>query len=331
MKYLFFLFIGLFFANFCYCQEHNDERTKFDGFPTSYIGDEFLSISSLNTRYDLVSYMDDSIVKNELEKHDEVYKKLFYDCEYGNPDIKDLYYLNFIKKSNIKVSFSDKKINSINKGPKIKPDLKFNLQEKGLEILISNTNTYNTYESYIYYRYKFKKNYSDCSDRVFMDSFVNKKEIEIIKTNENTNYITTSRLINNDAIEITNGKDVIATIDRNGFINLDTYLKNLIEDNVTIYALCNFCKIDKYEFLLDVSEYKKFNKIYKNKLKLEKDKEKAKLIEIEKERVLKEREEKQKRDNELKAKLKPYKNQCKELGFNEGSKKFKDCVVELME
>jgi hypothetical protein len=26
-----------------------------------------------------------------------------------------------------------------------------------------------------------------------------------------------------------------------------------------------------------------------------------------------------------------YKNQCKELGFTEGSKKFKDCVVELME
>ena len=25
------------------------------------------------------------------------------------------------------------------------------------------------------------------------------------------------------------------------------------------------------------------------------------------------------------------KNQCKELGFKEGSKKFKDCVVELME
>ena len=39
----------------------------------------------------------------------------------------------------------------------------------------------------------------------------------------------------------------------------------------------------------------------------------------------------QKKEDEIKAKLNPYKNQCQELGFKEGSKKFKDCVVELME
>ena len=68
--------------------------------------------------------------------------------------------------------------------------------------------------------------------------------------------------------------------------------------------------------------------------------------ETEKQRRIKKIDEEEKRDelnklkntpiNELnivqqKRKTKLLKNECKELGFKEGSKKFKDCVVELME
>ena len=60
--------------------------------------------------------------------------------------------------------------------------------------------------------------------------------------------------------------------------------------------------------------------------------EKRQLKKREKEEALKQQLKLKKKENEkLKEKLNPLKTQCQELGFKEGSKKFKDCVVELME
>ncbi|MDC0182617.1 hypothetical protein OAJ43_00500 [Nitrosomonadales bacterium] len=98
----------------------------------------------------------------------------------------------------------------------------------------------------------------------------------------------------------------------NAIINSKSNVKN-----APLKIYCPSC-LEQKEYIIDV-DIKSYKQKYAKKLKKEADRKKQ--IEL---------EESKERKTILNKKLAPMRKQCEELGFKKGTKKFKNCVVELM-
>ena len=309
---------------------------------------EDLIVTSINHRFEgnihsslpdgFVAVNNDSEIEKQLKEKDIEFKALFTDCD----KVSSMNYPTnefYLKKSSIQI------IKTNNKKPKYS---KLIIESIGDSLLfkIQNQITISDIGYNPYYKYK-KINNSNCNDRVYISSFINLNEEKIV--NEETETINDSfnNFYSGSIIKIMYQNEEISGVDSFDNANLNNFIKlNNEKEKVTLDIQCDKCNPIDYQITINPkSLYTKIEKEEKEIEKEEKEKERLRLIEEkenikkaeanrlqeEKEKIKREKQEQQKKDEELKVKLRPYKEQCQELGFKEGSKKFKDCVVELID
>jgi len=305
------------------------ENHLFEGELLTSIPDGFVSIFNFNKQ-------DDSIIKSELQSKDTEFQSLFNDC-----DIKEnkTYPVGFyLKKSSLNADSNHvSEENPIYSKLIIKLTDEYKLNFK-IQKDVSRIKKYHS----IYYKYR-RTNTNKCNDRVYIESYVDLNS-EIIKSTPLTLFeeYADSIFWDNDIKISHKGVDISYLHDSSSENLSDFILKNKDKEEVTFSIRCEVCIPTDYEFKINpidlskqiIAEKRQKEKEEKERLadleRIKKQIEEDRILE-EKEKIKREKEEQQKKDEELKAKLNPYKKECKELGFKEGSKKFKNCVVELME